>query len=407
MKKRDSKKKSLKQLARLDAGWYPLIRESSPGAWQRSEPVEVDTALTHSAVFACVSLIADDIGKLPVNIAQKNAGFWQPVEHPLDALLRKPNQYETRLQFFTRLMTCKLLHGNAYVLKVKSASGQLVALHILDPRRVEPLVSSDGAVFYRLRTSDIAGIAEDVIVPAREIIHDRGLCPFHPLIGVSPLTAAALAASQGLAIQNNATTFFQNASRPGGLLTAPGIIQDDTAERLKKHWEDNYSGVNAGRTAVLGDGLKYETLSISPIDAQLLEQLNFTAQDVCRAFRVPAWKIGAGPTAPYSGVESMSLSYYADCLQVLIEALELALDEGLNLPPTLRTEFDLDHLLRMDTISRYDAYGKAIGAGWLTPNEARRKESLPPVDGGDFCYLQQQNYPLADLIGRKPAEVKP
>jgi phage portal protein BeeE len=77
----------------------------------------------------------------------------------------------------------------------------------------------------------------------------------------------------------------------------------------------------------------------------------------------------------------------------------------LNLPPTERTELDVDALLRMDTISRFDSYGKAIGAGWMTPNEARRRESMPPIDGGDQCYLQQQNYALSALAKRDREEV--
>jgi len=153
--------------------------------------------------------------------------------------------------------------------------------------------------------------------------------------------------------------------------------------------------------AVLGDGLRYEALAISAIDSQLIEQLNYTAQDVCRAFHVPAWKIGAGPAAPYSGVEAMNLAYYSDCLQALIENLELSLDDGLNLPLNQRTELDLDQLLRMDTVTRYAAYSSAIGGGWMAPNEARRKESLPPVEGGDSCYLQQQYFSLDELNARK------
>ncbi len=381
-------------------GWFPLIHESTAGAWQRSEPVEVDTALTHTAVFACVSLIAQDIAKLPVHIAQRQNGFWSPAAHPLDTLLRKPNGYQNRAQFLQSWMTAKLLFGNSYALKRRDASGRIIAMHLLAPSAVTPLIADDGAVFYSLKASALASVYEDVTVPAREIIHDRGLAPYHPLIGVSPLTAAGLAASQGLAIQSTATKFFQNGARPGVVLSAPGSISEETAKRLKEHWQEKYTGNNAGNVAVLGDGLKPEFLSLNPVDSQLIEQLSFTAQDVCRAFRVPAWKIGAGPAAPYTGVEAMTLAYYTDCLQGLIESLELALDDGLDLPPDLRTELDLDDLMRMDTSTRYEAYSKAIGAGWLAPNEARRKEGLSPVEGGDTPYLQVQNYALAALAKR-------
>lgn len=389
--------------ARLGANnsWFPVISESSAGAWQRGETIEAKTALAHSAVFACVSLIASDIGKLPVRFTERKEGYWAPLDHDYDQLVRKPNSYQNRTQLFSEWISSKLLDGNSYVLKTRNNLGVVKALRVLDPKTVAPLVGDDGAVYYRLKSNALAGILVDITIPAREIIHDRGFTPFHPLLGVSPLAAAGLAAEQALSIQQGSNNFFQNGSRPGGILTAPGTITTDTADRLKTHWQDNFTGDKAGKVAVLGDGLRYEALAISAIDSQLIEQLNYTAQDVCRAFHVPAWKIGAGPAAPYSGVEAMNLAYYSDCLQALIENLELSLDDGLNLPLNQRTELDLDQLLRMDTVTRYAAYSSAIGGGWMAPNEARRKESLPPVEGGDSCYLQQQYFSLDELNARK------
>lgn len=389
-------KKSLSPVASAGGGggWFPLIRESSSGAWQRSEPVEVDTTLTHSAVFACVSAIAQDIAKLPIHVAERKAGVWAATSSQYDNLLRKPNPYQNRGQFVQSWLTSKLLHGNTYALKRRDTAGRTIALHILDAPSVEPLVSDDGAVFYRLKASKLAGIAADVVVPAREIIHDRGLTPWHPLVGVSPLTAAGLAASQGLAIQATATTFFKNGARPGVVMTAPGRIEPETAKRLKEHWDQNYTGDNAGKVAVLGDGLKPEFLSLNPVDSQLIEQMGYTAQDVCRAFRVPAWKIGAGPAAPYTSSEATNLQYLSDCLQAHIEALELCLDDGLDLPVTQRTEFDETALLRTDTKTRTEVLTSAIQGKLMTINEARAREGLPPVDGGDVILQQMQDVPM-------------
>lgn len=384
-----------------NGGWFPLVREASAGAWQRGESIDASTALSHSAVFACVALIASDVGKLPVQITQRQTGYWAPVEHPLDALLRRPNNYQNRAQFIGAWIASKLLHGNAYVLKVRSASGMVHSLHVLDPKSVNPLVADDGAVFYRLGRNPLAGLHEEITLPARELIHDRGFTPLHPLLGVSPISAAALAAEQGIAIQTAATAFFKNGARSSVLITAPGAITQATADTLRTHWAEGYSGANTGRPAVLSDGMSVSQLTMSSTDAQLLEQMNWTAQDVCRAFRVPAWKIGAGPSAPYTNNEATNLTYYSDCLQPLIESLELGLDDGLSLPTNQRTELDLDHLLRMDTSTRYAAYATAIGAGFMQPNEARRKESLPPVPGGDTCYLQQQYFSLAELAARQ------
>src|SRR5690606_24719413 len=125
-------------------------------------------------------------------------------------------------------------------------------------------------VFYELHADNLAGVRERLVVPAREIIHDRFNCFFHPLVGLSPIFAGGLAAMQGLAIQNDSTLFFQNGAQPGGILTAPGHISDETAARLKTYWDTNFSGKNAGKVAVVGDGLTYSAMRAKAVDSQLI-----------------------------------------------------------------------------------------------------------------------------------------
>jgi HK97 family phage portal protein len=277
-------------------------------------------------------------------------------------------------------------------------------MYVLDPSRVRPLVANDGSVFYELAADTVVGLGERVIVPAREIIHDRFNCLFHPLVGLSPIYACGLASTQGLAIQNNSARFFSNQSRPGGILTAPAAIGDDTAKRLKEHWDSNYGGDNAGRIAVVGDGLKFEALTITAEDAQLIDQLKWTAEVVCSVFHVPPYKIGVGTLPSMANVQALNLEYYTQALQILIEGLELCLDEGLGTGEKLGTELDLDGLLRMDTVTLIQAIKEAVGAGVMAPNEGRRRIDLPPVEGGETPYLQQQNYSLAALAKRDALE---
>jgi len=381
-------------------GWFPIVQEPTSGAWQRSEPIVVETALAHSAVFACVNLIASDVAKLPLRITKRTGNYWSEIGHEYTRLLKKPNNYQNRLQFIQSWIASKLTFGNTYVLKARDQRGRITALHVFDPKRVRPLVSDDGAVFYELKADQI-NLQNDVTLPAREIIHDRGLAPFHPLVGLSPLQAAAASTNQALAIQGQSSKFFANGARPGGVLTAPGTVPPETAQRLKEHWEANYTGQNVGKVAVLGDGLKYESLATSPVDAQLIEQLNYTAQDVARAFHVPAWKIGAGPSAPYTSSEATNLQYLADCLQAHIESLELALDDGLDLPPDVRTEFDESSLLRLDTATRITVLSTAVKSGLKTINEARAELNLAPVEGGNEIFRQMQDVPLAPTADPK------
>lgn len=381
--------------------WLGIIRESFAGAWQQNVEVKTDTVLAFSTVFACITLIASDIAKMRVRLVKlADSGIWVEAESgAFSPVLRRPNHFQNRIQFYEGWVTSKLTHGNTYALKMRDARGVVTRLYILDPRRVTPLVSDEGDVFYQLKVDSLSLVSEDVIVPAREVIHDRMNCLFHPLVGISPIYACGLAAMQGSAIQNNSTRFFQNGSKPGGVLTAPGAISDDTARRLKAHWEANYSGENAGKVAVLGDGLKYEAMAMTATDSQLVEQLRWSAETVCSVFHVPAYKVGV-TTPTYNNAEILNQIYYSDCLQSLVESIELCLDEGLELPSPYGTDFDLASLLRMDTAALYKSNNDAVGGGWMAPNEARRRVDLAPVEGGDSPLIQQQNYSLAALAKR-------
>ena len=383
-------------------GWYPIVRESYAGAWQQGITVDQNLALSYHAVFSCMTLIASDISKMRVKLVRKDSnGIWSEQSNPsYSPLLTKPNNYQNRNQFWENWILSKLARGNVYVLKQRDNRNVVTRLYILDPGRVRPLVSDSGEVYYEMQTDNLTGIGQTLTVPAREIIHDRFNCLFHPLVGISPIYACGLAATQGIRIQTNSTNLFTNGSRPGGILTAPGKIDDPTAARLKEHWDRAYTGENAGKVAVLGDGLKYEAMAITPEDAQMIEQLKLTAEIVCSTFHVPPYKLGIGNMPTNSNVESLNLEYYTQCLQTLLEAAESCLDEGLEMKDGYGTEFDIDGLLRMDSVNQINALKEAVAAGIMTPNEARMKLDLGPVEGGGTPYLQQQNFSLAALAKR-------
>jgi phage portal protein BeeE len=155
---------------------------------------------------------------------------------------------------------------------------------------------------------------------------------------------------------------------------------------------------------VLGDGLKFEPLTFTAVDSQLIEQLGLSAKMVCSAFGVPAHMVGAADPPSYNNIESLNQQYYAQTLQKHFESIELLLDEGLGLTEvvgkTYGTEFDLDDLLRMDTKTLVDSESEAVKAAIKAPNEARARLNLPPVPGGASPMIQQQNYSLAALNKR-------
>lgn len=390
-------------------GWWPWVREPNTGSWQKNEEWHLDDVSAYHAVYSCITLISSDIGKMPFKVLKEDSnGIKTPTSYKnFKTLLKKPNPYQNHIQFKQWWITSKLFRGNTYGLKYRGANGQVERIYILNPDLVTPLVSDSGEIFYQLSADNLSGIeATDITVPASEIIHDRMSPIFHPLVGVSPLYASGLAANQGLKIQNDSARFFGNGARPSGILTAPGAISNETAERLKTHWDAAYGGVNSGKVAVLGDNLKFEALRMTSIEAQLIEQLRWTAEVVCSTFHVPAYKAIGGQIPPNNNIDALTTEYYTQCLQGLAEEMELCLNDALGAPEGVLVELDLDTLFRMDSMSLMKILAEGVKGGIYKPNEARKRVNLPPVKGGDTIYLQQQYYSL-EALDKRDAQADP
>lgn len=399
-------------------GWFSLVREPFTGAWQRNVEWTNESVLTFSTVFACVTLIASDISKLRIKLVAENRDdIWEEVESAaFSPVLRKPNRYQTHIDFIEQWVLSKLLHGNTYVLKARDQRGVVVAMYVLDPLRAKPLVAADGSVYYQIGQDNLSQVTEDsLIVPASEIIHDKFNTFYHPLVGISPISACGLAALQGIRVQEHSANFFGQGARPGGILTAPGVISEETAKRLAENWETNFGGDNVGKVAVLGDGLKYEAMTMNAVDSELIAQLRISSEQVCSVFHVPPYKVGVGPAPSFNNIESLNQEYYQQTLQNPIERIERLLNEGLGLVDARTTdgrrygtEFDLAGLLRMDTSSRVKSASDAINSGGMAPNEARKRYlDLGPVPGGDKAYLQRQMWPLEQLGSDIPTPTPP
>lgn len=403
------REKAAMQQVSAGGGWTNLFtsaHEPFSGAWQRNVEINTKTVLSYYAVFSCISLISSDIAKMPLRMMQRDsAGIWKESAGAKGAsIYRKPNAFQNRIQFFECWLNSKLCHGNTIAIKIRDAKGQVKELRLLDWNKVTPLVSDDGSVFYQINPDNISGVESQVTVPAREIIHDRFNCLFHPLIGLSPIYAAGLAATQGHHIQENSAVFFRNGGKPSGVIEVPGSLSEENAQIIKAAWETGYSGENAGKTAILSNAAKYTPISVNAADSQTVEQLKMSAEIVCSTFHVPAYKVGIGALPSYDNVEALEQQYYAQCLQSLIESIELLLDDAFELGFDFRTEFDVGALLRMDSERRMKTLGDGVKNTILTPNEARRSENLSPVPGGDSLYLQQQNFSLEALARRDASE---
>lgn len=393
-------------------GWFRIISEPFTGAWQRNIVRSHVDVLTFAANYRCITLKATDIAKLHIKLVQRDSnGVWTELvkEHPAySPVLRKPNHFQTRIQFIEQWMVSKFIHGKAFILKKRNnrggtERGNVDAMYVLDPDRVSVKVAPGGDVYYSLSADNLSD-TEATVVPAREIIHDVMTPLFHPLCGISPISACALAAMQGLRVQQNSEAFFGNGSMPSGIVEMPDEIDDDQQKEIEDKWAENFSGNNVGRVAVLGAGTKFTPLTIRAVDAQLIEQLKWTSENCCTAHGVPPYKVGVGPMPTYNNIEALNQQYYSEALQINIESAEALLDEGLGLPADLGVEFDLDGLFRADTVQRTTAAERAIKSGMKIDEVRSRFFDLGPVPGGDTVYLQQQNFSLEALAKRDASD---
>ena len=381
-----------------------------PGSWQMNlgDRFPAPELVAFSAVYACTTVISGDIAKLPMQVfrVDLNTGARTPQRADYyTQLMRHPNDYQTAADFMQLFMLSALLQGNAYAFVRRNGRGEVSEMHILDPRTTRPYIEpQSGAIFYRCAGHELAGLEPDAMIPERNIIHHRlPLLPAFPLVGVTPIFAAAASSAVGLHILRNSQTFFGNSSRPAGTLTAPGKISKETAQRLKEDWDNNYSGPRYGKTAVLPEGLKWEPLTITAQDAQLIEQLRWSVEDVARVFRVPLFMLGDTQRATYSKVEQLNRTYLSGCLSYHIEALEQRFARAFEFPPTFELKFDLSALLRAEIDIRFTAYQTALASAWTTINEVRAQEGLSPVDGGDEPHIQMQYVPLSQAGTRGAA----
>lgn len=393
-------------------GLWTTIRESFSGAWQRNVELTAEDIALQSIVWACITMIASDFAKIWVDLIEHRGGPASPLSIPVvnsaySPVLRTPNHFSTRVKFFEYWQLSKLQCGNTYILKERNnrggtEQGNVTAMYVLDPNRVQVLVTPQGDVYYQLQTDYLSGITADApIVPASEIIHDIAVPLHHPLIGVSPIMAAWLTATQALNIQKNASALFGRGSVLSGVLSTPHTIPQDVADRIRKHWEAEYSGPeNVGKVAVLGNELKFEPMVMTAVNAQMIEQLKWTAEQICACFHIPPYLVGIGGAPPYTDLESLLLQYYQQALQNPIENAEELLEKGLELPPNLGIEFDVNALHRMNTKTLVDTAVAEVRGGIATPNEGRAQRNRLPVEGGDTIYLQQQDTSIQAIAKR-------
>lgn len=403
-----TREKALQPVADWRQGWR-VIHEPYAGAWQRNDELKRGDITCYPALYACLNRITQDIGKLPFALRQRGSnGIWADAENSAwTPVLRKPNGYQTQQQFREAWILSKLTDGNAFILLERDESRKVRRMYVLDPTKVEPLVSEAGRVFYRLSYGTANNLlpagygGEQITIPASEIIHDR-INPFHhQLLGVPPLCAAAIAAGKNIRILRNSSTFFENNASPGGLITVPAGMSEEDADKITAFFNNGFTGANSGRIGAIGADLKFTPFAFKAADSQLVEQMRYSDEQICQPFGIPPFKIGIGSIPAGLGVDAINLLYHEDALSGHIEAMENLLDEALELPKDWGIWLDTEPLFRMDEGKKAEVATKLVGGGIETPNEGRLRFNRPPLEGGDTVYMQQQDFPLDQVRKNK------
>ena len=363
------------------------------------------TAMQMTAVYACVRVLAESVASLPLHLYRRGtAGNREKAEeHPLFFLLHdEPNPEMTSYVFRETLMTHLLLFGNAYAQILRNGKGEVLGLYPLMPNRMRVERDDSGRLFYRYYRFDREPPNQEqshVILTPQDVLHIPGLS-YDGLVGFSPIAACRNAVGAGLAAETYSSKFFANGAAPSGVLEHPGLIKNP--ERLRESWHAAYGGTgNAGKVAILEEGLKFTPISISPQDAQLLETRKFTVEEICRIFRVPPHLVQNLDRATFNNIEQMSIDFVMYSLMPWLVRWEQSMAKVLLSHDDKRKyeiRFNVDGLLRGSHKERYEAYAVGINNGFLCPNDVRRLENMDVIPDGDIFMVQGAMMPL-DMVG--------
>lgn len=397
-------------------GDWVLLGGAMPTASRKM--VGPTSSMGEATVYACVTYLSDDIAKVPIKIYRESSkSRTLQRNHPLSRVLNKvPNSWQSAFEWKQYVMQSMLLYGDAFNLIVRNGRTQIEELVPIHPNRVEIFEAPDGELFYMIasssnfengKTSNALPMYEErMAIPARYIWHLRWQAKGSGVYGASPIEMQREAVGNALAQQEFTGRMMSNDARPSGILKHPGKVKAEVAKRLKKAWNDAYQSTsNAAKMAVLEEGMEFQALSMNAVDAQFIEQRKYSMNEIGRIFRVPPTKLMDMTRATYSNSEQENLAYVTDTLMPVYERWESSICRNLfsdKEQTNLLAEFDVERLLRGDTKARYDAYGAGRQWGVLSANEARRKEGLNPVQGGDML-LQPLNMTAA---GNDPLEVQ-
>lgn len=342
-------------------------------------PASAEEAATHSVVMACVTAIAEAFATLPVHVKSQSTGETKS-RHAAHRLLHvEPNPYQTPSGFRTTMMALALLRGRAVAVIERDETGRPTGIYphagTVEVERVAEQLT------YKL---DVDG--RWVRMTPSQVLDLTWMSLDGGVTAVDPVRYARHTIGLSLAVNRYAARFFANGGNVGGILET-GAMDERAVDKFVRSWAKKYSGAaSAFKVAWLPGGMKYHRVAASPDEGQMLATRQHQVREICRIFRVPPHKVWDLADATWANIEQQQIEWAQGTLLPWAVRWEQEADRKLLLDRErgqLEVKFNLDALLRATTKERYETYQLGRQAGLLTANECRRRENLPPIEGGD------------------------
>jgi HK97 family phage portal protein len=358
--------------------------------------VNSESVFKVNAIFSAVSLISDTISTLPVDsyIRRDGARF---AFRPRPAWVQQPDIDTTKEAFYGSLIVSMLLDGNGFVRVFRDTQGRVVNMTVLNPAKVEIRKNKVGSVVYIHE-------GENKPLTKLECIHIPDVVRPGEIRGISRITALKDNFGLAIALESYAARFFGQGASTNGIIEFPGNLTPDQAKNLVDGFDARHKGFRkAHKTGVLSGGAKFVQTTVENDKAQFIDSRRMAVEDVARAFNIPPHLLGLPGTNTYSSVEQNNIAFVTHTLRPIVQKLESAFTPLMANEPggsTAFIKFTLDGLLRGDAATRFSAYSTGLQAGYLTINDIRRLEDLPPVAGGEIIRvpLANVNIDAAELV---------
>lgn len=348
------------------------------------------TAMGIGAVYACIGLIGGAIASLPLPIYRRTESGRERVNHELWWLFNEqPCACMSAAVMWEYLTWSLLLHGDAFAIIRRAATGNIIGIEPVHPTCVSVSEIGEYLIYTVIDDGETSVFHQD------DILHIPGL-GFDGTRGLSPLRYAARQAfGLALAADEYSARFFSNGARPDYIIATEAKMDKAQQDLFRESWMARYAGLkNAHIPAILAGGkADVKALTLSPEEAQLMATRTFQSTDIARIYGVPPHMIGITEktTSWGTGIEQQSIGFVKYTLQRHLVKIEQEINRKV-FRKSLQyfAEFNTAGLERGDTKARNESYriaaGRAGEPGWMTINEIRKLENLPPVDGGDILF---------------------